>query len=71
MEIWEAIQPHLIEIVGSIGMIAAIILKVPGKTKEQKAQQKYDKAHKASMIAEKKLHEAYEREAALEKELKK
>ena len=71
MEIWEAIQPHIIEIVGSLGMIAAIILKEPGKTREQKAQQRYDKAHKATMKAEQNYHSALEKEAAAEKELKK
>ena len=70
-EFWAEIQPHIIEIIGSIGMIVAIILKVPGRTEEQKAQQKFDKAHKASVKAEKKLHTAYEKEAAAEKELKK
>lgn len=70
-EIWAEIQPHIWEIVGSIGMIAAIILKGPNKTEEQKAQHKFDKAHKASVKAEKKLHTAYKKEAAAEKELKK
>lgn len=71
-EIWAEIQPHLWEILGSIGMIVAIILK-GGKslTEEEKKQQKYEKAHKRSVKAEKELHKRYEEEAAAEKELKK
>ena len=69
-EFWAEIQPHLWEIVGNLGMIAAIIWKAPTKTKEEILKRKKEKAHANSTKKEKALHKAYKKEAALEEKLK-
>lgn len=71
MEIFTELQPHLVELLSTIGIIIAILTKSTKYTKSELLKQKQEKAHAKSLKCEKKLAKAYEKEKSLDEEAKK
>lgn len=70
MEIWNEIQPYLVEILGSIGIVITIITTKGKKSAAEKVKGKLDKAAATTIKKEKELKKAYEKEVKLQKEYK-
>lgn len=70
MELWNELQPHIFELISTLGVITAIIWKAPKKTKAQKLTSKLERRHEKNLKLEKKLKEGYQEESKLEKEKK-
>ena len=66
MEIWNEIQPYLVEILGSIGIVITIITTKAKKTKKEKLQAELDKMHSKTEKDKKKLQENLRKEIELE-----
>ena len=69
MELWNQLQPYVIEILIGIATIGAIIMKAPKTSLLEKLERKQAKAHNNTRKEEKKYVKCLEKEKTLDKKV--
>lgn len=69
MELWEQLQPHIIELLIGFATIGAIIMKAPKMSLLDKLERKRTKAHNNTRKEEKKYVKCLEKEKELDQKV--